>query len=217
MWRWGSLNSPISVLHRSCHVHFIPVICCSPAVQAGAFLWACEVSNSYFYHKLETLLSGHIPLWKRQSLAIRDLCGVSETKALQVKAWISSPRPSPVSCSLHLWSVQTLHQRDANIHIFSQRASAAVRTRCKVCLRWVYGCCSGESITSATNSCQKQEWTMLPADIPLPPATAHQWTSELDALSPCLVSATEDFFFVANVTSSWEPTLLSLQKNDCSA
>ena len=43
-----------------------------------------------------------------------------------------------------------------------------------VCLRWVYGCCPGQPITSATRSCQEQEQTMLPADSPLPPATVHQ-------------------------------------------
>lgn len=51
------------------------MICWSPAVQAGAFLWACEVSNSYFYHELDILLPGHIPLCIRQSLGHQGSLG----------------------------------------------------------------------------------------------------------------------------------------------
>lgn len=54
---------------------FVSVICRSPAAQAGAFPWACEVNNSYFYHKLEILLQGIFLFGKGSLLAIRGLCG----------------------------------------------------------------------------------------------------------------------------------------------
>lgn len=117
---------------------FIPVICASPAVQAGAFPQACEVSNRYFYHKLEVLLSGHIPLWKRQSLGHQG--SLWDTRDQRITG--ESLDLLSHTCSLHLWWVQAPRQSYANI--FSQRASAAARTRYSLVLQRQFAFCSFE-------------------------------------------------------------------------
>lgn len=117
---------------------FIPVICASPAVQAGAFPQACEVSNRYFYHKLEVLLPGHIPLWKRQSLGHQG--SLWDTRDQRITG--ESLDLLSHTCSLHLWWVQAPCQSYANI--FSQRASAAARTRYLLILQGQSAFCSFE-------------------------------------------------------------------------
>lgn len=71
---------------------FVSVICWSPAAQAGAFPWAFEVSNSYFYHKREILLQGTFHFGKGRLLAIRVSVGEYQRwEDYRQKPWVVLP------------------------------------------------------------------------------------------------------------------------------